>query len=101
MNLNQVTLPAIDVAASVAFYKMLGFELVVDAPRYARFKSTQGDATFSLHAVTARLEPSTTVVYFECTALDRQVDDLSARHGLHWGSSFFTASAKPPWSGAR
>ena len=92
MDLNQVTLPAIDVAASVAFYKMLGFELIVDAPQYARFKSTQGDATFSLHAVTAPLEPSTTVVYFECTALDRQVDDLSAR-----GVVFAQMPKDEPW----
>ena len=47
MNLNQVTLGAIDVSASVAFYLKLGFELVVDAPHYARFKSKQGGATFS------------------------------------------------------
>ena len=92
MNLNQVTLPAIDVAASVAFYRMLGFELVVDAPRYARFKSTQGDATFSLHAVTAPLEPSKTVVYFECIALDRQVDDLCAR-----GVVFAQMPKDEPW----
>lgn len=54
MNLNQVTLAAIDVSASVAFYLKLGFELIVDAPHYARFKSKQGDATFSVHAVSAR-----------------------------------------------
>lgn len=92
MNLNQVTLPAIDVAASVAFYKMLGFELVVDAPRYARFKSTQGESTFSLQAVTAPLEPSKTVVYFECIALDRQVHDLCAR-----GVVFAQMPKDEPW----
>ena len=37
MDLNQVTLPALDVAAAVAFYRTMGFELVVDAPHYARF----------------------------------------------------------------
>lgn len=78
MNLNQVTLPAIDVSASVAFYQQLGFELIVNAPHYARFKSTQGDATFSVHAVRAPLKASKTVVYFECAALDQHVEDLCA-----------------------
>jgi hypothetical protein len=45
--------PALDVAASVAFYRRMGFELIVDSPHYARFKSTVSDATFSLHAVQA------------------------------------------------
>ena len=45
MRLNQVTLPAIDVAASVAFYQCIGIKLIVDAPHYARFKSMEGDTT--------------------------------------------------------
>ena len=79
MELNQVTLPAVDVAASVAFYRRMGFELIVDSPHYARFKSTVGEATFSVHAVEALGEPSKTVVYFECVALDQQVDALKAK----------------------
>ena len=79
MELNQVTLPALDVAASVAFYRTLGFELIVDAPHYARFKATVGDATFSVHAVDALHEAPQAVVYFECAALDEQVAALKAR----------------------
>jgi catechol 2,3-dioxygenase-like lactoylglutathione lyase family enzyme len=79
MELNQVTLPAIDVAASVAFYRTMGFELIVDAPHYARFKATVGDATFSVHKVDAPVSPSHTVVYFECAALDEQVAALKAK----------------------
>ena len=79
MNLNQVTLPATDVAASVAFYRNMGFVLVVDTPHYARFKSTVGDATFSIHAVTSTALPSQTVVYFECESLDEQVAALAAK----------------------
>ena len=45
MELNQVILPALDVAASVAFYRRMGFELIVNVPHYARFKSTVGNAT--------------------------------------------------------
>lgn len=53
MELNQVTLPAINVAASVAFYRQMGFALVVVSAHYARFKSTVGNATFSVHGVDA------------------------------------------------
>ena len=79
MNLNQVTLPATDVAASVAFYREMGFDLIVESPHYARFKSTVGDATFSVHAVDSSAEPSQTVVYFECAFLDEQVAALKAK----------------------
>ena len=79
MNLNQVTLPAIDVAASVAFYRTMGFEAIVDEPHYARFKSTTSDATFSVHAVDALPAHNDTVVYFECHALDAQVAELQAK----------------------
>ena len=57
----------------------MGFELIVDAPHYARFKSTVGDATFSVHAVEAVAEPSRTVIYFECESLDEQVAALQAK----------------------
>jgi catechol 2,3-dioxygenase-like lactoylglutathione lyase family enzyme len=79
MDLNQVTLPALDVAASVAFYRRMGFEVIVDEPHYARFKSTTSDATFSVHAVEALPERGDTVVYFECHALDAQVAQLRAK----------------------
>ena len=79
MELNQVTLPATDVAASVAFYRRMGFELIVDSPHYARFKATAGNATFSVHAVEAMAESSKTIVYFECSSLDEQVAALKAR----------------------
>ena len=57
LRLNQVTLGAIDFAASVLFYQKLGLTLIVDsAPRYARFEfpsSPNGGepATLSLHGV--------------------------------------------------
>ena len=92
MELNQVTLPATDVAASVAFYRRMGFELIVDAPHYARFKSTVGNATFSVHAVDAMAEPSKTIVYFECSLLDEQVAALKAR-----GLQFAQEPRDEPW----
>ncbi|MEG3191447.1 VOC family protein [Lysobacter sp. D1-1-M9] len=80
MNLNQITLPAIDVDASVAFYRDMGFTLIVDsAPRYARFECPRGDATFSVHRVDALSPDSGVVVYFECDDLDARVASLQAR----------------------
>lgn len=92
MELNQVTLPALDVAASVAFYGKLGFELIVDAPHYARFQATVGTASFSVHAVDALAEPPRTVIYFECAALDAQVAELKAK-----GVRFVQEPRDEPW----
>ena len=92
MDLNQVALPALDVAASVAFYRGMGFELIVDAPHYARFRSTVGSTTFSVHAVDALEAPATTVIYFECVDLDRQVTALEAK-----GFRFAQAPRDEPW----
>ena len=79
MQLNQVTLPAVDVEASVEFYRGLGLRLIVRAlPRYARFECPDGGSTFSLHQVSKRSDPSDTVVYFECEDLDAKVLHLQA-----------------------
>ena len=78
MNLNQVTLPALDVAASVAFYRGMGFVQIVDSVHYARFECPAGDATFSLHALDSAPLQAGVVVYFECENLDQQVDALEA-----------------------
>ncbi len=76
MNLNQVTLPAVDVAESVTFYRRMGFSLIVDAPHYARFECPEGDATFSLHVVDQIAANSATVIYFECDDIDAQYNRL-------------------------
>lgn len=92
MELNQVTLPATDVAESVAFYRKMGFEIIVDSPHYARFKSVAGEATFSVHAVDKTSEPSNTIVYFECASLDEQVTMLQAK-----GIQFTQQPRDEPW----
>lgn len=80
MNLNQVTVPALDVARSVAFYQQLGLKLIVEAlPRYARFECPGGDATFSVHQVEVLPGDNGVVVYFEHQPLDQWVQDLQAR----------------------
>jgi len=65
--LNQVTVPADDLAASERFYRLLGMKQIVRAtPRYARFE-TEGGATFSIEA---RGEVAAPVVFLECGDLD-------------------------------
>jgi catechol 2,3-dioxygenase-like lactoylglutathione lyase family enzyme len=79
VNLNQVTVPAVDVAASVEFYKRLGLRLIVDSvPRYARFECPDGDSTFSIHRVDNPPDTSGLTVYFECDDLDERIVRLTA-----------------------
>jgi catechol 2,3-dioxygenase-like lactoylglutathione lyase family enzyme len=79
MNLNQVTVPSQDVPASVAFYQLLGLELIVDSmPRYARLLCPDGGATLSVHRVDAAVSGPGPVIYFECADLDAQVARLEA-----------------------
>jgi catechol 2,3-dioxygenase-like lactoylglutathione lyase family enzyme len=70
MNLNQVTLPARDVAAAAAFYQRLGLRLMVDAlPRYVRFECPDGDGTLSVEQASDGGAGPAPVVYFECEDL--------------------------------
>lgn len=79
MNLNQITLPSIDLAKGVAFYQQLGLELIVDSvPRYARLLCPDGESTLSLHRVEQLPVGEGIVVYFECENLDEQVAKLKA-----------------------
>jgi catechol 2,3-dioxygenase-like lactoylglutathione lyase family enzyme len=75
MNLNQVTLPAKDMAASVGFYQQLGFVLIVDTPHYARFECPQGQSTFSLSLTEDEFTNGATI-YFEHQQLDNWVEQL-------------------------
>jgi len=78
--LNQVTVPAKDLAASERFYRVLGLKQVVRAhPRYARFE-TEGGATFSIATDEGYIGP---VVYFECGDLDVTVAYLQ-QQGLRF-----------------
>lgn len=79
MNLNQVRLPATDFDRTVAFYRDMGFTLIVHSPpRYARFECPEGEATFSLHSEQQPAGHSGVVVYFECSDLDARVERLRA-----------------------
>jgi catechol 2,3-dioxygenase-like lactoylglutathione lyase family enzyme len=84
MNLNQITVPVLDVEKAIDFYEKLGLRLIVRAlPHYARFECPNGDATFSLHQTERLPSGEGIVVYFECENLDAQVADLH-RSGIEF-----------------
>ncbi|GAA4953646.1 hypothetical protein GCM10023314_29050 [Algibacter agarivorans] len=77
MNLNQITIPSLDVKKAVEFYKTLGLLLIVDAsPRYVRFECPDGDATFSIHQVDKLPNETGISIYFEDENLDDWVSSL-------------------------
>lgn len=93
MNLNQVTLPARDVAAAMGFYRRLGLRLIVDAlPRYVRFECPDGESTLSVEQVAELGAGPGPVTYLECEDLDRIVERLAAA-----GIEFDTAPTDQPW----
>ncbi len=79
MNLNQVTVPSVDVKRAISFYEKLGLQLIVKAlPHYARFECIKGDATFSIHQVEELPKGDGVYVYFETERLDQEVERLIA-----------------------
>lgn len=80
MNLNQITVPALDVAKSITFYQTLGLKLIVKAlPHYARFVCPNGNSTFSIHLVQELPKGDGVYVYFECEQLDKDVNTLVSK----------------------
>lgn len=80
MNLNQITIPSLDVEKATSFYKTLGLKLIVNAlPRYVRFKCPDGDATFSIHKVDKLPEGNGITIYFEDVNLDELVSNLKQK----------------------
>ncbi len=89
MNLNQITIPSIDVTRSVEFYKKLGLLLIVYVPeQYARFECPDGDSTFSIHKVNELPSGAGVIVYFELEDLDAKVKELQNLH-LHGDTTTF------------
>jgi catechol 2,3-dioxygenase-like lactoylglutathione lyase family enzyme len=77
MNLNQITVPSLDLTKSVPFYEKLGLKLIVKAlPHYARFECPDGASTFSIHQVEKLPTGDGVYVYFECENLDEHVESL-------------------------
>lgn len=93
MNLNQVTVPSLDLEKSIPFYQKLGLKLIVKAlPHYARFECPEGDSTFSIHQVKELPEGDGIYVYFECNDLDTQVGEFRAN-----GIEFQETPSDRPW----
>ena len=93
MNLNQVTLPVLEVAPAMAFYQRLGLRLIVDAlPRYVRFECPDGESTLSLEQASERGAGPGQVIYFECEHLDETVERLRAAD-----IAFDSLPADQPW----
>lgn len=77
MNLNQITIPSLDVVKATEFYKTLGLILIVDAlPRYVRFECPEGESTFSIHKVEELPKGHGISIYFENKNLDKTVQQL-------------------------
>lgn len=92
MNLNQITLPAIDVKESTEFFSKMGFIQIVEAEHYARFECPQGEATFSIHKTSQVQSGNGAVLYFEIKDLDAKVAQLKAL-----GFSFTQEPQDEPW----
>lgn len=77
MRLNQITAPATDLDASIAFYGLLGLKLIVKSPHYARFELPEGESTFSLHIVDGDIvRTNAPQLYFETPDVDAEVERL-------------------------
>ena len=82
MNLNQVTIPSLDLDQASDFYQKLGLKLIVKAlPNYLRFECPQGASTFSVHLVEKLPEGEGIYLYFECEDVDEAVGKLM-RNGI-------------------
>jgi catechol 2,3-dioxygenase-like lactoylglutathione lyase family enzyme len=93
MRLNQVTAPAHDLAASIAFYEALGLKLIVRSDQYARFELPKGEATFSLHVVEGAIpRANAPQLYFEVHDVDFEVRRLQ-----HAGVAFEQEPQEQRW----
>ena len=77
MQLNQITVPTLDVDRSIEFYKKLGFELIVHTHSdYARFLIPDDDTTFSVSRVEELPKGNGVHVYFEVEDVVASVREL-------------------------
>ena len=77
MRLNQVTLPARNLQASIDFYAVLGFVLIVHDDHYARLENPADLSTLSLELRQDGGDGAH--VYFECEDLDSWITTLKAK----------------------
>ncbi len=93
MDLNQITVPSLDVKKSISFYETLGLHLIVKAlPHYVRFACPEGKSTFSVHLVETLSNGPGVFIYFEYDHLDEEVDKLIKK-----GIEFDELPKDQPW----
>jgi len=93
MDLNQITIPVLNMDRSIEFYQKLGLKLIVSSTtQYARFQCIDGNSTFSLHKVEKLPGGDGVWVYFEHSDLDNKVRELQAR-----GIVFDQLPKDEPW----
>lgn len=93
MNLNQITIPTLNVENAILFYEKLGLQLIVKSlPHYARFLCPVGSSTFSLHHVDELPLGFGVWIYFEVDDVDQTVQQLQSK-----GITFKTLPVDQPW----
>ncbi|TBN06743.1 VOC family protein [Hyunsoonleella flava] len=93
MNLNQITVPSLDVEKAIDFYETLGLKLIVKSlPKYVRFECIDGTSTFSIHEVEELPKCDGITIYFEDDNLDNLVDSL-----IDKGITFDSLPEDKPW----
>ena len=93
MNLNQITIPSVNLRISIPFYQSLGLKLIVNShSQYARFVCPDGTSTFSIHEVEILGTGEGVSVYFECENLDDYVNHLIKK-----GIQFSELPNSKPW----
>ncbi|MFI0427913.1 VOC family protein [Mariniflexile sp. HMF6888] len=93
MNLNQITIPSLDVEKAATFYKTLGLHLIVNAlPRYVRFECPDGDSTLSIHKADELPRGNCISIYFENENIDETVLLLKQK-----GIIFISEPEDKPW----
>jgi hydroxymethylpyrimidine/phosphomethylpyrimidine kinase len=93
MNQNHLSVPAVDMEDSKAFYRSLGLRQIVDSPpNYSRFLCPDGERTLSIERVDALGGVQHVIVYFECDDVDGTVASLRER-----GIGFESGPADQPW----
>src|ERR1700741_667628 len=93
MNLNQITIPVLNVEKAIEFYQKLGLNLIVKSlPNYARFLSSGGNTTFSVHRVDALPVGNGVWIYFETADVEQKVKELQLE-----GIIFDELPTDKPW----
>ena len=93
MNLNQITIPSVNLEKAIVFYQTLGLKLIVHSnTHYARFVCPDGTSTFSIQEVAELPSGNGIHIYFECEQLDNYVKELQAK-----GIEFIEEPNDKPW----